>query len=168
MLPSGSTRNNVFGIKFHFVNMYDVPNISKYVNAKTKMLWVETPTNPTMGIIDIAACAEISKKNKLMLVVDNTFASPYLQNPLDLGADIVIHSATKYLGGHSDVIHGCLMMNDAALRDHGREPAVAADVLPQASARAAHASFCAHLAHFFDDLLLDFGGEFILRRALPN
>ena len=101
-----------FGIKFHFVNMYDVSNVKQYINANTKMLWVETPTNPTMGIIDIAACAELSKQHKLMLVVDNTFASPYLQNPLDLGADIVLHSATKYLGGHSDVIMGALCIND--------------------------------------------------------
>ena len=101
-----------FGIVFHFVNMYDITNINQYINNKTKMLWVETPTNPTMGIIDIEGCSQLSKKHNLMLVVDNTFASPFLQNPLDLGADIVLHSATKYLGGHSDVIMGALCLND--------------------------------------------------------
>ncbi len=101
-----------FGIKFHFINMYDANNISNSVNANTKMLWVETPTNPTMQIIDIKACAAIAKAKNLILVVDNTFASPYLQNPLDLGADIVMHSATKYLGGHSDVIMGAICTNN--------------------------------------------------------
>ncbi len=101
-----------YGIKFHFVNMTDASNISKYVNANTKLIWAETPTNPTMQIIDIAACAAIAKQNNLMLGVDNTFASPYLQNPLDLGATIVMHSVTKYLGGHSDVVMGALCLND--------------------------------------------------------
>jgi cystathionine beta-lyase/cystathionine gamma-synthase len=87
------------------------------VNDKTKLFWIETPTNPLMNITDIAAVAAIAKEAKALLCVDNTFASPYLQNPLDLGADIVMHSATKYLGGHSDVIQGALMMNDTALRD---------------------------------------------------
>jgi cystathionine gamma-lyase/cystathionine beta-lyase len=104
-----------YGIKFHFINMYDAENIRNYVNANTKMLWVETPTNPTMQIIDIAACAEIAKENKLILVVDNTFASPYLQNPLDYGATVVMHSVTKYLGGHSDVVMGALCLNDDKL-----------------------------------------------------
>jgi cystathionine gamma-lyase len=101
-----------FGIKFHFVSMYDANNIKNYINANTKLLWVETPTNPTMQIIDIKACAAIAKDSKLILVVDNTFASPYLQNPLALGADIVMHSVTKYLGGHSDVIMGALCTNN--------------------------------------------------------
>lgn len=101
-----------YGIKFHFINMNDAENIKQYVNSNTKLLWVETPTNPTMQIIDIAACAEIAKANNIMLAVDNTFASPYLQNPLDLGADIVMHSVTKYLGGHSDVVMGALIVND--------------------------------------------------------
>jgi cystathionine gamma-lyase len=101
-----------FGIKFHFIDLNDANNISKYINANTKLIWIETPTNPTMQIVDIAACAEISKKNNLILAVDNTFASPYLQNPLDLGADIVMHSVTKYLGGHSDVVMGALVCND--------------------------------------------------------
>ena len=105
------------GIHFHYVNMQDPENIRKFINANTKLIWTETPTNPLMNIVDLAAVASIAKEKKLLLCVDNTFASPYLQNPLDLGADIVLHSATKYLGGHSDVIHGCLMMNDPALRE---------------------------------------------------
>ncbi len=101
-----------FGIKFHFIDLNDANNITEYINENTKLIWIETPTNPTMQIVDIAACAEISKKNNLILAVDNTFASPYLQNPLDLGADIVMHSVTKYLGGHSDVVMGALVCND--------------------------------------------------------
>lgn len=104
-----------FGIKFHFINLTDASNISKYVNEKTKMIWIETPTNPTMQIVDIAACSSIAKKNNLILAVDNTFASPFLQNPIDLGADIVMHSVTKYLGGHSDVVMGALCTNDDKL-----------------------------------------------------
>jgi cystathionine gamma-lyase/cystathionine beta-lyase len=104
-----------YGIKFHFINMNDADNIKEYINSNTKLLWVETPTNPTMQIIDIAACADIAKANNLILAVDNTFASPYLQNPLDLGADIVMHSVTKYLGGHSDVVMGALIVNDDKL-----------------------------------------------------
>jgi cystathionine gamma-lyase len=104
-----------FGIKFHFVNMHDVKNISSAVNGNTKLIWSETPSNPMMKIVDIAACSEIAKKNNLLHVVDNTFASPYLQNPLKLGADIVMHSVTKYLGGHSDVVMGALCMNDDKL-----------------------------------------------------
>ncbi len=106
-----------FGLKFHYVNMQDTNNIKALINAKTKLIWTETPTNPLMNIVDITAVATIAKTNNILLCVDNTFASPYLQNPLDLGADIVMHSATKYLGGHSDVIQGCLVMNDAALRE---------------------------------------------------
>lgn len=106
-----------FGIKFHYANMSDTSNINKLINDHTKLIWIETPTNPLMNIVDIEAAAHMGKGNNIMVCVDNTFASPYLQNPLDLGADIVMHSATKYLGGHSDVIHGCLMMNDARLRE---------------------------------------------------
>ena len=106
-----------FGIKFHYVDMFDTGNISKVINERTKLLWVETPTNPLMNIVDIEAVSKIAKEKNIIVCVDNTFASPYLQNPLDLGADIVMHSATKYLGGHSDVIHGCLMMNDKDLRE---------------------------------------------------
>ena len=106
-----------FGIVFHYINLSDLHQIEKYINPKTKMIWVETPTNPLMNIADISAIASITKKNQLILCVDNTFASPALQNPLTLGADIVMHSATKYLSGHSDVIQGALVMNDKALRD---------------------------------------------------
>ncbi len=105
------------GIKFHFVNMYDADAIKNHINTNTKMIWVETPTNPTMQIIDIRKCAAIAKENNLILVVDNTFASPYLQNPLEMGATIVMHSVTKYLGGHSDVVMGAICTNDKALYD---------------------------------------------------
>src|SRR5579872_3264954 len=105
------------GIRFHFVNMQDAAAIRPYINANTKLLWAETPTNPLMNIVDIAALAAIARPQEILLCVDNTFASPYLQNPLDLGADLALHSATKYLGGHSDVIHGCLVMNDDGLRE---------------------------------------------------
>jgi len=106
-----------FGIVFKYVDTTDTANITAALTSKTKLIWIETPTNPLMNITDIAAVAAISKKAGVLLCVDNTFASPYLQNPLDLGADIVMHSSTKYLGGHSDVIQGALIMNDTALRD---------------------------------------------------
>lgn len=106
-----------FGITFRYVDMADAASIETHITNKTKMIWIETPTNPVMKIIDIAACAAISKKHKLITVVDNTFASPYLQNPLDLGADIVMHSATKYLGGHSDVVMGATCTNDDTLQE---------------------------------------------------
>ena len=106
-----------FGIKFIYVDTSNTANIQAAVTAKTKLIWIETPTNPLMNITDIAATAAITKKTGAILCVDNTFASPYLQNPLDLGADIVMHSSTKYLGGHSDVIQGALIMNDQSLRD---------------------------------------------------
>jgi len=106
-----------FGIVFHYVDMSSMSNISAKINAKTKLIWAETPTNPLMNIADIKAIANLAKEHKLLLCVDNTFASPALQNPLTLGADIVMHSATKYLSGHSDVIQGALVINDKALRD---------------------------------------------------
>jgi cystathionine beta-lyase/cystathionine gamma-synthase len=106
-----------FGIRFTYVDTTDAANVSKAITPQTKLIWIETPTNPLMNITDIAAIAAIAKKAGVLLCVDNTFASPYLQNPLDLGADIVMHSATKYLGGHSDVIQGCLVMNDESLRE---------------------------------------------------
>jgi cystathionine gamma-lyase len=106
-----------YGIKFHFINLTDANNIKNYINKNTKLIWAETPTNPTMQIIDIEACSKIAKENNLLLAVDNTFASPYLQNPLALGADIVMHSVTKYLGGHSDVVMGALVMNDDKLHE---------------------------------------------------
>lgn len=106
-----------YGIKFHFVPMADPSSIVQHINEKTKLIWVETPTNPMMNIIDLVAMAQISKAHGLLLAVDNTFASPFLQNPLDLGADIVMHSVTKYLGGHSDVVMGALVVNDHELAD---------------------------------------------------
>lgn len=106
-----------YGIKFHFVGMQDVRAIEEKINANTKLIWVETPTNPMMNIIDIKAVSEIAKKHKVLLAVDNTFATPYLQQPLELGADIVMHSATKYLGGHSDVVMGALVVKDKELAD---------------------------------------------------
>ncbi len=106
-----------FGIKFHFIGMENASNIESYININTKLIWVETPTNPMMTIIDIKAVSVIAKKYSILLAVDNTFATPYLQQPLDLGADIVMHSATKYLGGHSDVVMGALVVKDKALAD---------------------------------------------------
>ncbi|CAM4077620.1 cystathionine gamma-synthase [Gillisia limnaea] len=105
------------GLKFHFVGMEESGKIEEFINENTKMIWVETPTNPMMSIIDIEAVSKISKKHKLLLAVDNTFATAYLQQPLDLGADIVMHSATKYLGGHSDVVLGSLVVIDKELAD---------------------------------------------------
>ena len=104
-----------YGIKFHFADLQDAAQLKQYLNAATKLVWLETPTNPMLNIIDIAACSAIAKEKGVLLAVDNTFASPYLQNPLDLGADIVVHSATKYLGGHSDVVHGAVIVKDDAL-----------------------------------------------------
>jgi cystathionine beta-lyase/cystathionine gamma-synthase len=106
-----------FGIKFNYTDTTNTDNIKKLVSKKTKLIWLETPTNPLMNISDITAVSILAKEAGAWLCVDNTFASPYLQNPLDLGADIVMHSSTKYLGGHSDVIQGALVMNDAALRE---------------------------------------------------
>jgi cystathionine beta-lyase len=106
-----------YGLKFHFVDMKEASNIADYINENTKLIWVETPTNPMMNIIDIEACSVIAKEHGCLLAVDNTFATPYLQNPLDQGADIVMHSATKYLGGHSDVVMGALVCNDKPLAD---------------------------------------------------
>ena len=106
-----------FGIKFQFIGMENVSNIESFINKNTKLIWVETPTNPMMNIIDIKATSAIAKKNNILLAVDNTFATPYLQLPLDLGADIVMHSATKYLGGHSDVIMGALVVNNKVLAE---------------------------------------------------
>jgi cystathionine gamma-lyase len=104
-----------YGIKFHFTDLSNASSIEPLINSKTKLFWLETPTNPLMNIVDIKAFADLAKKHNIIVAVDNTFASPYLQNPLDLGADIVMHSVTKYLGGHSDVIMGALVMNDEKL-----------------------------------------------------
>ncbi|GDX51836.1 cystathionine beta-lyase [Bacteroidota bacterium] len=106
-----------YGIKFHFIPMNNVTGIEKLINAKTKLIWVETPTNPMMNIIDIRAVAQIAGSKNIMLCVDNTFASPYLQNPLDQGADLVLHSVTKYLGGHSDVVMGAIVTNNEKIHE---------------------------------------------------
>ena len=106
-----------FGIKFHFVPMDDPETIRPFINDNTKMIWVETPTNPMMNIIDIVKIAKIAKEKDILLGVDNTFATPFLQTPLDLGADLVMHSVTKYLGGHSDVVMGALVVNDDQLAE---------------------------------------------------
>jgi len=106
-----------YGIKFHFIGMQEVSEVATYINSNTKLIWVETPTNPMMNIIDLKAISELAKSNKLLMAVDNTFATPYLQQPLDLGADIVMHSATKYLGGHSDVVVGALVVKDEVLAE---------------------------------------------------
>ena len=104
------------GIKANFISMNNAADIEQHITPNTKMIWVETPTNPLRSVVDIEASSAIAKRHNLLTVVDNTFASPYLQNPLDWGADIVVHSATKYLGGHSDAIHGALVMNDDELQ----------------------------------------------------
>ena len=106
-----------YGIKFHFVGMEDVDNIAQYINDNTKMMWIETPSNPMMQIIDIESVVALAKKHDIKVVVDNTFSTPYLQTPLDLGADIVTHSLTKYIAGHSDVVMGALILNDQELAD---------------------------------------------------
>ncbi|MDO7541365.1 MAG: cystathionine gamma-synthase [Flavobacteriales bacterium] len=106
-----------FGIKFHFVGMNNVQAVADAINSNTKLIWVETPTNPMMNVVDIKAVSQIAKQHKILLAVDNTFASPYLQQPLDLGADIVMHSATKYIGGHSDVVLGALIVKDDDLAE---------------------------------------------------
>lgn len=106
-----------FGIKSKFVDLYDPKNLEKHISKNTKLLWIETPTNPMLNIVDIAAICKIAKTHKLKVVVDNTFASPYLQNPLDLGADMVMHSCTKYLGGHSDVVMGAVVTRSKSIAD---------------------------------------------------
>ncbi|WP_372945845.1 cystathionine gamma-synthase, partial [Muriicola sp.] len=106
-----------YGITFHFVGMTDLGKIEEKINEKTRLLWVETPTNPMMNVIDIKGASDLAKRYNLLLAVDNTFATPYLQRPLDLGADIVMHSATKYLGGHSDVVVGALVVREKELAE---------------------------------------------------
>ncbi len=119
-LYGGSYRQMVrvygkFGIQARFISFDDIDEVAHSIHPNTKLLWIETPTNPMLNIVDIKAICDVAKKKGIMTCVDNTFASPYLQNPLDLGADIVLHSATKYLGGHSDVVHGCLIVNNEKL-----------------------------------------------------
>ena len=123
------------GIKFHFVDMNDLERFQSLINENTKLVWVETPTNPLMKLADIASIAQITKKHNILFAVDNTFATPYLQKPLDLGADIVMHSATKYLGGHSDVIAGALIIKDKALGEelHFKQFATGATLGPMDS-----------------------------------
>ncbi|WP_396140841.1 cystathionine gamma-synthase [Flavobacterium sp.] len=123
------------GIKFHFVDMNDLEKFQSLINENTKLVWVETPTNPLMKLADIAAIAQITKKHNILFAVDNTFATPYLQKPLDLGADIVMHSATKYLGGHSDVIAGALIIKDKTLGEelHFKQFATGATLGPMDS-----------------------------------
>lgn len=123
------------GIKFHFVDMNDLEKFQSLINENTKLVWVETPTNPLMKLADIAAIAQVTKKHNILFAVDNTFATPYLQKPLDLGADIVMHSATKYLGGHSDVIAGALIIKDKALGEelHFKQFATGATLGPMDS-----------------------------------
>lgn len=106
-----------YGIKFHFVPMDDPASIEASINENTKLIWAETPTNPMMNIVDISKIAAVAKKHGVLLAVDNTFATPFLQNPLDLGADIVMHSVTKYLAGHSDVVMGAIIVNDDDLAE---------------------------------------------------
>ena len=118
-----------FGIKFNFIGMQNAEDIEKYITENTKLIWIETPTNPMMNIIDIEAAAKIAKKHGVLLGVDNTFATPYLQQPLDLGADLVMHSATKYLGGHSDVVMGALVVVVSPPTPHLRVRAMSIQLL---------------------------------------
>ncbi|MCC6463196.1 MAG: cystathionine gamma-synthase [Saprospiraceae bacterium] len=119
-LYGGSYRQMVrvygpWGLKSRYIDMYDASKVEAAIGPDTKMIWIETPTNPMLNIVDIEAVTAVARRRGILTVVDNTFASPYLQNPLDLGADIVLHSATKYIGGHSDVVHGCLIVKNAEL-----------------------------------------------------
>ena len=106
-----------YDLKFHFVNMEDPKYVEAKINSKTKLIWAETPTNPMMNVVDIRSMSKLAKQNKILLCVDNTFATPYIQRPLDLGADIVMHSATKYIAGHSDVVIGAIVVNDSILHE---------------------------------------------------
>ena len=106
-----------YDLKFHFVNMEDSKYVEAKINSKTKLIWAETPTNPMMNVVDIRSMSKLAKQNKILLCVDNTFATPYIQRPLDLGADIVMHSATKYIAGHSDVVIGAIVVNDSILHE---------------------------------------------------
>ena len=106
-----------YDLKFHFVNMEDSKYVEAKINSKTKLIWAETPTNPMMNVVDIRLMSKLAKQNKILLCVDNTFATPYIQRPLDLGADIVMHSATKYIAGHSDVVIGSIVVNDSILHE---------------------------------------------------
>ena len=104
-----------FGIKSQFIDMKIVETVAKSLSSDTKLIWIETPTNPMLSLVDITALCTLARERGILTCVDNTFASPYLQNPLDMGADLVLHSATKYIGGHSDVVHGCIMTSSDEL-----------------------------------------------------
>jgi len=119
-----------FGLKSNFINMTDIKEVEKAIQPNTKLLWIETPTNPMLNIVDIKQLCKLARKHKIMTGVDNTFASPYLQNPLDMGADLVLHSATKYLGGHSDVIHGAVVTKTKKLAERLRFIQNAAGAVP--------------------------------------
>ena len=106
-----------YDLKFHFVNMEDLKSVEEKINSNTKLIWAETPTNPMMNVVDIKSMSTLSKKNNILLCVDNTFATPFIQRPLDLGANIVMHSATKYIAGHSDVVIGAIVVNDSILNE---------------------------------------------------
>ena len=106
-----------YHLKFHFVNMEDIKSVEEKINSNTKLIWAETPTNPMMNVVDIKSMSTLAKNNNILLCVDNTFATPYIQRPLDLGADIVMHSATKYIAGHSDVVIGAVVVNDSILHE---------------------------------------------------
>ena len=106
-----------YDLKFHFVNMEDIKSVEEKINSNTKLIWAETPTNPMMNVVDIKSMSILSKKNNILLCVDNTFATPFIQRPLDLGANIVMHSATKYIAGHSDVVIGAIVVNDSILKE---------------------------------------------------
>ena len=161
-----------FGIKFHFIDLTNADNVSQYINSNTKLIWAETPTNPTMQIIDIAAVSAIAKANNIIMVADNTFASPYLQNPLDLGATIVMHSVTKYLGGHSDVVMGALITNDDAIHEQlyfilnssGANPGPMDSFLVLRGIKTLHLRMQRHcengkqIAHFLKSILARFSG----------
>jgi cystathionine gamma-lyase len=119
-----------YGLEFEFIDMTRMENIAKAIKPSTRMIWVETPTNPLLKVIDIAATAKLAKQAKALLVVDNTFASPIYQSPLELGADIIMHSTTKYIGGHSDIIGGAVMMNDDKLHEEIKFVQFAAGAVP--------------------------------------
>lgn len=119
-----------YGIRFHFIDLTDIALLKQTINAKTRMIWIETPTNPLLSIIDIAGVTDITRRHGILSVVDNTFASPYLQQPLKLGADAVIHSTTKYLGGHSDVIGGAICTSHQEIIDNMRFQTKASGAVP--------------------------------------
>lgn len=119
-----------FGLKGIFIDLTEADTIVDHITDNTKLIWIETPTNPMLSILDIEHICSIAKTRGVKVCVDNTFSSPYLQTPIDLGADIVTHSATKYINGHSDVVHGCIMTNDKHIADRLRFIQNAAGAVP--------------------------------------